>query len=78
MLGTALLGAFGVRPVPDETAAEHLRNALALVRWTFRVAESTFSSVGEPCFVVPVRVLDALQRRLEAALERLSRPRENQ
>ena len=54
----------------EETALEHIRNALALVRVTFTTAEPVIGNDG-PGFIVPAATLDAIQRRLEAAWEAL-------
>lgn len=55
-----------------ETAGEHVRNALALVRLALTTGEPVMSNEG-PGVVVPVATLDAIQRRLACALERLDR-----
>lgn len=62
--------------VPDEplleTAPQHLRNALMLVRVSLTHGE--LLTGPEPSVVVLVDVLDCVQRRLEAALALLEHP----
>ena len=60
---------------PAETAAEHLRNALGIVRLTLETAEPAIGHEG-PGFIVTADTLGRLQARIEAALERLTRPPE--
>lgn len=57
----------------DETAREHIRNALALVRLTMQTAPVTVGNEGRG-FIVSAAALGAMQARLEAALDTLEPP----
>jgi hypothetical protein len=53
-------------PVSAERPVEHLKNALQLVRVLMDFGELILGN--EPAVVVPLDGLDAIQRRIEAAL----------
>jgi len=56
----------------SESASQHLRNALMLVRVSLNHGEVLTGA--EPSIAVLVDVLDAIQRRLEAALALIEHP----
>jgi hypothetical protein len=58
---------------PRETAASHLRNALAALRLTMQTAPTVAGEDG-PALVVTAEALGAVVARIEAALERLPSP----
>lgn len=64
-----------VSPRERESASEHVRNAMALVSVTLQVEERQSRPEGLSV-LVPVTTLEAIQRRLEAALLQLEPKRE--
>lgn len=64
-------------PVPlPESPSQHLRNALQLVRACLDLGEPLIGN-GESLLGVSVETLDAIQRRIEAALAWLELPPES-
>src|SRR3989442_9476586 len=56
--------------VPDEGPAEHLRNCLAIVRFTIEHDDPILGN-GCPAVAVPITSLARIQARLEVVLEQL-------
>lgn len=64
-------------PVPlPESASQHLRNVLQLVRCCLDLGEPLLGN-GSSHLAVSVETLDAIQRRVETALELLELPPES-
>jgi hypothetical protein len=58
------------QPLPGEGPAEHLRNALAILRFSMEHDEPLIGN-GCPAVAVPITSLARMQARLEAAIEQL-------
>lgn len=58
---------------PDERAAEHLRNALAMLQLAMQTGTVTMGNEGAGV-VVPMGTLGAVAARIEAALDQLEPP----
>jgi len=57
--------------VPEEGPAEHLRNALGVIRVALDFGQPVFGCADGPGVIVPIRHLARLQARIEAALSLL-------
>ena len=64
---------YGMRPRDRETARQHIRNTLVMLRLVMETGEVSYGNEG-PGVIVPTETLGAIQVRLEAAIEQLEPP----